>query len=542
MVGENLAVATGWGTFAAGLQPAIFVKTTDGGKNWAYMDQTDANKFYYYFKGIYMKDATNGVAFGGSAAYFGGKIYKTTDGGTNWFQTLTNVPFEIQRIAVFPNKVYYLTNYSEVYSASDIFGTNLTPVIMPGIALSSICFPSANVGYASSTSAPAYIKTTDGGKTWLTKSILFPLTVPSLTKNRTINQLQFLNENVGFATCTGRNLHKTTNGGETWMPIIADTSVLSNFNCNASYFVNENLGWAVARYAGTSPNYNYAIYKTSDGGASWSQTTGAKELNAIHFTNTTTGVAVGKAGNIMYTTDAGNTWTAAICPTTSQFSGVKFITPTNVIAISDSGRIISSADAGKTWTLNTAAQTAYNAYNFNSIFVKDNQNIYICGYRSKPALRGTLIYSNDGGTTFSDLSDTATFQNNVVDFTIDPSGAWWAITPSSTIYSTKNLTGVEAISNVIPVNYELSQNYPNPFNPTTMISWKMMNRGKVELRIFDVLGKEVKSLVNETKDAGTYKVNWDGKNNNGKAVSTGIYYYMLKANNFVDVKKMMMLK
>jgi hypothetical protein len=89
----------------------------------------------------------------------------------------------------------------------------------------------------------------------------------------------------------------------------------------------------------------------------------------------------------------------------------------------------------------------------------------------------------------------------------------------------------------VPKTFNLSQNYPNPFNPVTKIEYAVPNDVKVTLKIYDVLGREVNVLVNEVKKAGYYSVEW-----NGSSLSSGIYFYQMKAGDFVAVKKMMMIK
>ena len=88
-----------------------------------------------------------------------------------------------------------------------------------------------------------------------------------------------------------------------------------------------------------------------------------------------------------------------------------------------------------------------------------------------------------------------------------------------------------------PQSYLLNQNYPNPFNPTTMISWQLPESNFVILKIYDVLGNEISTLVNEEKSAGEYEIEFSAEN-----FSSGIYYYKIVAGNFVDVKKMLLLK
>jgi hypothetical protein len=89
----------------------------------------------------------------------------------------------------------------------------------------------------------------------------------------------------------------------------------------------------------------------------------------------------------------------------------------------------------------------------------------------------------------------------------------------------------------IPCEYYLSQNYPNPFNPLTKITYSIKEAGLVKLRVYDILGSEVATLVNEEKLAGSYEVNFDGSK-----LSSGVYFYQLKADNFINSKKMLLLK
>ncbi len=101
--------------------------------------------------------------------------------------------------------------------------------------------------------------------------------------------------------------------------------------------------------------------------------------------------------------------------------------------------------------------------------------------------------------------------------------------------------GYEVLPN-IPNDYTLSQNYPNPFNPSTKIQFGLPASENVQLKIYDVLGREVRTLVNEQYNAGMYSVQWDGKNNYGKQVATGMYIYHLRAGQFSQTKKMLLMK
>ena len=100
-----------------------------------------------------------------------------------------------------------------------------------------------------------------------------------------------------------------------------------------------------------------------------------------------------------------------------------------------------------------------------------------------------------------------------------------------------NPTEIQNISAEIPSKYSLSQNYPNPFNPTTNIKYQIANNSFVTLIIFNILGREVATLVNEQLEPGTYNVDW-----NASQFTNGIYFYRLKTKGFTDTKKLILLK
>lgn len=92
-------------------------------------------------------------------------------------------------------------------------------------------------------------------------------------------------------------------------------------------------------------------------------------------------------------------------------------------------------------------------------------------------------------------------------------------------------------NNSLPISYNLSQNYPNPFNPATTIEYHIPNAEKVVLKVYNLIGQEVAELVNSNKSAGSYKVNF-----NAEKLASGVYYYTLSAGNFVQSKKLILLK
>ena len=108
-------------------------------------------------------------------------------------------------------------------------------------------------------------------------------------------------------------------------------------------------------------------------------------------------------------------------------------------------------------------------------------------------------------------------------------GFWYTYIESITTDVENQLT--------VPTEYKLAQNYPNPFNPVTTIQYSIPQRSNVLLKVYDVLGNEVATLVNEEKDRGVYSVNFDATQ-----LTSGIYFYTLQASDFIETKKMILIK
>jgi hypothetical protein len=94
----------------------------------------------------------------------------------------------------------------------------------------------------------------------------------------------------------------------------------------------------------------------------------------------------------------------------------------------------------------------------------------------------------------------------------------------------------------VPGKFKLYQNYPNPFNPFTTIDYTVEKEGVVDLIMYNVLGQEVRTLINEKRQKGNYSVQWDGRNDKGEELPTGVYFYVLKVGNCTSAKKMLLLK
>lgn len=149
---------------------------------------------------------------------------------------------------------------------------------------------------------------------------------------------------------------------------------------------------------------------------------------------------------------------------------------------------------------------------------------------------GNGLYKFDGTNWTNYVSNSSTYPGNCVnEIALDKNNNLWVAGANVLTKIDFNPTAVE--SENLPAAYQLSQNFPNPFNPSTSINYSIKEAGLVTLKIYDVLGRETQMLVNEIKNPGSYSVKFDASK-----LSSGVYYYKMISNNFVDIKKMMLVK
>jgi hypothetical protein len=179
-------------------------------------------------------------------------------------------------------------------------------------------------------------------------------------------------------------------------------------------------------------------------------------------------------------------------------------------------------------TLNTNADVmltnAYGGYNTN------NWNpTYFIPLSGSPALNSARVTNvNSIDVFFSTVNFRGAFGAD------NWCAGWTNFRPDTINYNT---IGIRQISSIVPGDYKLEQNYPNPFNPTTKINFSVPKSGFVNLKIYDITGKEIANLVNEKLESGVYSYEFNASN-----ISSGIYFYSLKTDNFVSTKKMVLVK
>lgn len=118
----------------------------------------------------------------------------------------------------------------------------------------------------------------------------------------------------------------------------------------------------------------------------------------------------------------------------------------------------------------------------------------------------------------------------------------FAVTPTGEVIEFSTVTDIgDPVVNTVS-SYQLDQNYPNPFNPATTISYQLAMESDVELTIYNMLGQEIRNLVQTNQPAGTYQVQWNGKDDAGREVASGLYLYQLKTPEYVESRKMLLMK
>jgi len=335
----------------------------------------------------------------------------------------------------------------------------------------------------------------------------------------------FVDGETGWAVGQYGTILSTTNGGEDWN---TQNSGTSN-NLQAVYFIEPSTGWAVGR-SGT-------ILKTTDGGTNWVPQNSelSSWLYSICFMNATNGWAVGSNGTILNTTDGGEIWEGQISSTSNYLSSVYFYDSDTGWVAGSNGTILKTTDGGNNWTSKSSGTVEW----LKSIYFRDKQTGWAVG------TDGVLIMTLDGGESWSTRKTWTNKTLNSVIFADDIYG--WVVGETGTVLNLamNNLaTPIEEenIVSSLPNGFKLFQNYPNPFNPRTIINYELPITNELELNIYNLLGQRIVTLVSGRQNAGSYQIEWNGTDQFGQKVSSGIYLYKLETDTDVQVRKMVLIK
>jgi len=333
-----------------------------------------------------------------------------------------------------------------------------------------------------------------------------------------------------LVTAVGNNgvITRSTDQGETWTVSPAVTS--SNL-----YAVDISGGVQFA--AGD----NGVILISWNHGATWSiqQSGTTRNLKGIGTTGGPV-VAVGEKGTILRTTNSGQNWINVSLPDTtinlycvSQKTRQNF-NATNFYIAGSQGKIYKSTDNGATWLLKNSGTTN----TLLSIFFSGNDSGAVSGDN------GTVRMTTNGGDTWFTDPYFNNVTGNITSISQMPrsSRTLTALSNNNTLYIASEdsnivIIGINQLSSEVPNEFSLSQNYPNPFNPNTNIRLHLNKSGFVKLLVYDISGKEVETLVSQVLKAGIYEVDW-----NGSRHSSGVYFYKVITDDFIQTKKMVLVK
>ncbi len=350
--------------------------------------------------------------------------------------------------------------------------------------------------------------TIDGGVTWTTQE-------SGVTNVLYGNAI--VDENTSFVAGENGLVLKTTDGGATWN--ILPTGILMNLKKIAlintsvvicgeqgTLLVSHDMGttWSSpAKFSNSDLNYitvagqslitvgaNSTVYKSTDDGDTWTQITfggGSYNFESVAAIDENNFTIAGDACIMTRTTDGGNTWTSpGYEPGNENLLEITFFDVNDGVVVGDHGFVLNTSDAGATWQPSNVEVNPASVAQRNLIsvaFSSAANGISIGQF-------GAHYYTIDGGKN-------------------------WTMLPANPT----NKTGKKKILHAV-----LNQNYPNPFNPSTVISYNLPFDASVSLNVYDMLGKQVKSLASGFQSAGNYNFRFDGSN-----LSSGIYFYVLKA-------------
>jgi photosystem II stability/assembly factor-like uncharacterized protein len=392
-----------------------------------------------------------------------------------------------------------------------------------------------------------FVRTTNGGESWTVSAVqgasgLAGSCITALDANTAWAAMY------SISGSTSSGIFKTTDGGSTWARQTGVFPGLGGYP-DVIQFFDSNNGVCV----GNPRNGYFEIYTTANGGTNWTR---VPSVNIPPPLQSEQGIAGGghprSVGNNLWfstysaslfrTTDRGITWTVArnIIGDGHAFD-FAFKDSSNGLACTfDGGNFLSrTSDGGATWTPILPIPSglsglspywvAYAKGTSGSYVITSNYNI---GW-PVPAVPGSA-YSTDSGLSWSPIDNlphgSATFVS---------ANVGWSSGPNDALYkwdSNLLVTGVKP-TKTLAEGFQLEQNYPNPFNPSTRIKFQVPGSGFVSLKVYDVLGREVRSLVNENLQPGSYETTFDAS-----GLASGVYYYHLQSGSFVETKKLMLLR
>lgn len=389
-----------------------------------------------------------------------------------------------------------------------------------------------------------------------------PLNCPT---HHDLRRLSFLDGLNGWVAGDSGTILRTTGGGQAW--IQQNTGIAEDIR--AIFMLNDRRGWALAPWF-SDTTYGTILLSTTNGGNVWqSEPWMGEYFTSIYFKDSLVGWLA--SGRIFKTTNGGTTWTASGQLSTPIFN-LRFFSADYGFAMGGVfdlfGAVLRTTNAGETWTTrNVAPGPVYDLCYLDSLNIigvsggdfagiitttngGDNWELRSPNIFGQPlalAVRTpaemwsplgfarTYMYTLDSGATWTSLSTPDTTQVYDAAFTDEQTG--YMVGSQGTVLKYDHVTHVADRQLTHPMHCMLHQNYPNPFNPATVIRYTLPATCIVNLKVHNVLGQEVATLVNQEMEPGSYDVKWEAS-----SFSSGVYFYRLTAGNFVETRKLILLK
>jgi len=385
------------------------------------------------------------------------------------------------------------------------------------------------------------LHTTNAGANWAvvtpsTNDTVEVLTEPPFSMSFADSSTGYLIGTLGgFTDPRGAVLYKTTNSGSTWNRQILSGSVFGL----AVQFVDAGNGWAVTG----SATLDLTLLRTTDAGSTWPAVhTVNGKLLFPQFVDANNGWAVqlalsgggpGPPSEILHTKNAGAAWSTQLTDSAASLTALQFLNRTEGWVGGDDSTLLHTTNSGADWVpvTNTGVQ-----FEVTSLFFLDSNTGWI-GSRT-PAGTAFVLHTTNGGASWS-VQDVPQLHAITSLHFVDANTGWGTSNDGKIIHTiTGGVTAAEeGYDAAIPGGFHLEQNYPNPFNPSTTIAYDLPTSSDVTLTVFDMLGREVQSLVNETQAAGSYKVEFAPT-----GLASGLYLYRITAGRFVQTRKLVLLR
>ncbi|MCI0449834.1 MAG: T9SS type A sorting domain-containing protein [Chlorobi bacterium] len=369
--------------------------------------------------------------------------------------------------------------------------------------------------------------TSDGGTNWIRRNV--PVATSQIYGIHSISPQTAL----CIANPGGGIVFRTSNSGANWQPVLTRI----NGTLNDLEFINALTGYVYGNPGGSM----WFFARTTNGGISFDTTVPrpSAPANILGFPNAmyallsaTPRIWFGtNQGIVVYSTNGGTSWTASNTPGNQLVHTVFFLDA--LTGFCAGNQAFKSTDGGRTWGIQGYPGTG-NFYSVSGIagylwYARGNQ-IY---YSINQGLSFVLQHTSPLSGSYRQLSFSYQANDNSLS-TI----TGWGVTEDGVVSGyNDNSIGIEPISSEIPQSYNLLQNYPNPFNPSTKIRFDIPQNTFAELSVFDLRGVLVEEIFSGLLNAGSYSARFDGSH-----LSSGVYFYKLKAGDFTSTMKMILIK